>query len=101
MGGDCRSPLARQERDRARCLRRLLEPASENDAINVALNSCRNQGGQGCKIIGSTFTGCGYVAIGNTKTSVRYGTGESPAAALDQCRKGGFTCGNPVGGCGN
>jgi hypothetical protein len=74
---------------------------SENDAINVALDSCRKQGGQDCKVIGSTFTGCGYVAIGNTKTSVRYGTGESPAAALDQCRKGGFTCGNPVGGCSN
>jgi Domain of unknown function (DUF4189) len=75
--------------------------SSQNDAISVALDSCRNQGGQGCKIIGNTFTGCGYISIGNTRTSVRYGTGESPAAALDQCRQGGFRCANPVGGCSN
>jgi hypothetical protein len=74
---------------------------SENAAISVALDSCRSQGGQGCKVIGNTFTGCGYIAIGNTKTSVRYGTGESPAAATDQCRIGGFICQNPVGGCSN
>jgi Domain of unknown function (DUF4189) len=74
---------------------------SENEAINVALNSCRNQGGQDCKIIGNTFTGCGYIAIGNTRASVRYGTGETPQAAADQCRIGGFRCTNPVGGCSN
>lgn len=75
--------------------------ASENEAINAALNTCRNQGGQGCKIIGNTFTGCGYVAVGSSRTSKRYGTGESPAAALEECRKGGFTCQTPVGGCSN
>ena len=78
---------------------------SENDAINAALYNCRNQGGQDCKIIGNTFTGCGYVATGNTAASVRYGTGESPEAALSQCRQGGFQCvpssTNPIGGCSN
>jgi Domain of unknown function (DUF4189) len=74
---------------------------SENDAINVALDTCRSQGGQGCKIIGNTFTGCGYIAIGTSRTSKRYGTGESPTAAVDECRKGGFTCQTPVGGCSN
>jgi hypothetical protein len=72
---------------------------SEREAMNVALASCRKQGGQGCRIIGDAFTGCGYVAIGGSRTSRRYGTGESPAAALLECRKGGFTCQEPVGGC--
>ncbi len=74
---------------------------SENDAIKLALNSCRNRGGQGCRIISNTFTGCGYIAIGSRGSRLQYGTGESPAAAVDECRKGGFTCQAPVGGCSN
>jgi hypothetical protein len=75
--------------------------ATESDAVNAALGTCRSNGGQNCRIIGSALTGCAYIAVGRRGSRVRYGTGESPKAAADQCRLGGFRCSDPAGGCSN
>jgi hypothetical protein len=40
-----------------------------------------------------------YIVSGNSRRGVTWGSGNAVAQALAQCRKGGYRCNNPIGGC--
>ena len=73
--------------------------STDAKARQVALGQCASSGMRGCKIVTATQKGCLYVALGALGAEVRYKTGATPSETLAQCRKGGFQCREPIGGC--
>lgn len=68
-------------------------------ASAAAIQACKKAGGRGCKVIGPFSTGCLYITTGQSKKGVAYGSGATPEAAATSCRKQGYKCQKPIGGC--
>ena len=70
---------------------------TEAGARNRALQECSSRG-RNCTA--TTFSvGCGFIAVGSTSNAVRCVNGTSVQEALNKCRRGGYNCKPPIGGC--
>jgi Domain of unknown function (DUF4189) len=75
---------------------------SEQDAETTALAACRKQGrGVRCKEAHAVNVGCIYIVPGSRTGGVTWGRGATRDAALNECRRGGYTCNSNrvIGGC--
>ena len=75
---------------------------SRANAENAAVDACqRNRRGVQCRQPLAVSTGCLFIAPGNRPGGVTWGRGATRALALDECRRGGYTCdrGRVIGGC--
>lgn len=76
--------------------------ASRAGAEDEALRACNRYGrGVRCRDPFAVSTGCIYIVPGTKRGGVTWGRGSTPNLALEQCRKGGYTCESKrvVGGC--
>lgn len=71
--------------------------ASEAAAIARAMQECSSRG-RNCTAT-SFSAGCGFITVGSTSNAVRCVTGTSVQDTLNKCRKGGYSCKQPIGGC--
>jgi hypothetical protein len=70
------------------------------EAINAAVANCAQFGRPGCYAPIAAFTSCVYVAISADGSSYSaFGTGGTPAQAVDNCQSRGVSCTAAVGGC--
>ena len=75
---------------------------SRANAEDAAVNACqRNSRGVQCRQPLAVSTGCLFIAPGNRPGGVTWGRGATRALALEECRRGGYTCdrGRVIGGC--
>ncbi len=75
---------------------------SRANAENAAVDACqRNRRGVQCRQPLAVSTGCLFIAPGNRPGGVTWGRGATRTLALEECRRGGYTCdrGRVIGGC--
>lgn len=71
-------------------------------AEDAAISACNRYGrGVLCREAFAVSTGCLFIAPGGRSGGVTWGRGATRALALEECRRGGYTCntGRVVGGC--
>jgi tetratricopeptide (TPR) repeat protein len=73
--------------------------STEEDARSSAVDACRDAGGTTCKSTGAWNYGCVYITTGHTTNRAGWASGDTADAATQRCRKNGFTCKEPIGGC--
>ena len=70
-------------------------------ANDVAMNQCRENGGESCRVIHQVHNACGAVAVGDERITT--GAGRSPAeaasAAMQQCTRDTENCTVALGFC--
>ncbi len=72
------------------------------EAEDAALRACNGYGrGVRCREAFAVSNGCLYIVPGTRAGGVTWGRGATSALALEQCRRGGYTCTQQrvVGGC--
>lgn len=76
---------------------------SRIDAEDAAIAACHRQGGRNvsCREPLAVSSGCLYIAPGSRAGGVTWGRGATRALALEECRRGGYSCnsGRVIGGC--
>jgi hypothetical protein len=75
---------------------------SRSAAEDEALRACNGYGkGVRCREAFAVSNGCLYIVPGSRSGGVTWGRGATTEFALDQCRRGGYTCDRKrvVGGC--
>ena len=75
---------------------------SRGDAEIAAIESCNGgPGGVRCENAYSSSSTCLYIVAGKKKNAVTWGRGATKEVALDECRRGGYTCTDRevIGGC--
>ncbi len=76
--------------------------SSRSAAEDEALRACNGYGkGVRCREAFAVSNGCLYIVPGNRSGGVTWGRGSTSEFALEQCRRGGYTCSpqRVVGGC--
>ena len=73
---------------------------TKQQAINEAISRCRSAGGgRSCKVVTTFNIGCGFIATGRSRRGAGWASGKTSAAAASKCRKQGYSCKPPIGGC--
>lgn len=72
---------------------------TEAEARASAQEQCEQAGGQNCKVIGASNSGCYYITTGRNNGGAGWNAGASSDIALRNCRAEGYVCKTPIGGC--
>lgn len=69
-------------------------------ATQAAMQNCQSGGGQGCKNLGPFNAGCAFIIWGSDSAGdVAWWAEATSDATLTDCKKAGYTCQPPIGGC--